>query len=77
MIASLASFERFGHLAYYPLAGGDKASKEAVRPLLSLLRQAYGEDFTLAEFAWLLERIEPDENKLKLIAELIDKGINT
>lgn len=77
MIASLASFERFGHLAYYPLAGGDKASKEAVRPLLSLLRQAYGEDFALAEFAWLLERIEPDEKKLRLIAEQIDKGINT
>ncbi len=77
MIASLAGFERFGHLAYYPLAGGDKASKEAVRPLMSLLRQAYGEDFTLAEFAWLLEGIEPDEQRLRLIAEQIDKGINT
>ncbi|RPJ36002.1 MAG: carbamoyltransferase HypF, partial [Planctomycetaceae bacterium] len=77
MIASLAGFERFGHLAYYPLAGGDKASKEAIRPLLSLLRQAYGEDFALAEFAWLLERIEPDQRKLRLIAEQIDKGINT
>lgn len=77
MIASLAGFERFGHLAYYPLAGGDKASREAVRPLLSLLRQAYGEDFSLAEFAWLLERIEPDSQKLRLIVEGIDRGINT
>ena len=77
MIASLTSFKRFGHLAYYPLAGGDRASKEAIRPLLSLLRQAYGEDFTLAEFAWLLERIEPDEKKLALIMEQIGKGINT
>lgn len=76
MIASLASFERFGHLAYYPLAGGDRASKEAVRPLVSLLRQAYGEDFTLAEFAWLLERVEPDQRKLRLILEQIDKRIN-
>ncbi len=77
MIASLASFERFGHLAYYPLAGGDRASKEAIRPLLSLLRQAYGEDFSLDEFAWLLERVEPDQRKLRLILEQIDKGINT
>jgi hydrogenase maturation protein HypF len=77
MIASLAGFERFGHLAYYPLTGGDKASKEAIRPLLSLLRQAYGRDFTLAGFAWLLERIEPDETKLRLIMEQLDKGINT
>jgi len=76
MIASLAGFERFGHLAYYPLAGGDRASKEAIRPLLSLLRQAYGETFTIHEFAWLLERIEPDERRLRLIMEQIDKGIN-
>jgi hydrogenase maturation protein HypF len=77
MIASLAGFERFGHLAYYPLAGGDRASKEAIRPLLSLLRQTYGEEFTLEKFAWLLERIEPDQRKLRLILEQIDKGINT
>jgi hydrogenase maturation protein HypF len=77
MIASLTEFTRFGHLAYYPLPGGDKASKEAVRPLLGLLRQAYGEDFSLERFAGLLERIEPDPAKLRLILAQIDKGINT
>ena len=58
MIASLEKFERFGHLSYYWLAGGDKASKEAIRPALSLLRNAYGGKFTLEKFDWLLERIE-------------------
>ena len=58
LIASLEKFERFGHLSYYWLAGGDKASKEAVRPALSLLKQAYGGKFTLEKFDWLLERIE-------------------
>jgi len=77
MIASLGGFERFGHLSYYPLAGGDRASQEAIRPLVSLLRQAYGEHFTLAEFTWLLERIEPDHKKLRLTLEQIDRGINT
>jgi hydrogenase maturation protein HypF len=77
MIASLTEFTRFGHLAYYPLPGGDKASKEAVRPLLSLLRQAYGDEFTLDRFAWLLERVESDRGKMKLILEQIDKGLNT
>jgi hydrogenase maturation protein HypF len=77
MIASLTKFTRFGHLAYYPLPGGDKASKEPIRPLLSLLRQAYGDDFTLDRFAWLLERVESDRTKMKLILEQIDKGINT
>jgi len=76
MIASLAQFTRFGHLAYYPLAGGDKASKEAVRPLLGLLKQAYGADFKLGEFSWLLERIESDAEKLRLIVEQIDKRLN-
>jgi hydrogenase maturation protein HypF len=77
MIASLAEFKRFGHLAYYPLPGGDKASKEPIRPLLSLLRQAYGDDFKLDKFAWLLERVESDHSKMKLILEQIDKRINT
>jgi hydrogenase maturation protein HypF len=76
MIASLASFERFGHLEYYRLAGGDKASKEAVRPLLSLLRKTYGQAFHLDDFAWLLGRIEPDRKKLRLLMEQLDKGVN-
>jgi len=77
MIASLTEFRRFGHLAYYPLPGGDKASKEAIRPLLSLLKQAYGADFTLDRFTWLLERVEPDRGKMKLVVEQIDRQINT
>jgi len=58
LIASLEKFERFGHLSYYSLAGGDKASKEAVRPALSLLRKAYGSKFILEKFDWLFERTE-------------------
>ena len=77
MIASLTEFTRFGHLAYYPLPGADKASKEPIRPLLSLLRQAYGDDFQLDRFAWLLERVESDRSKMKLILQQIDKRINT
>lgn len=77
MIASLEKFERFGHLAYYQLAGADKASKEAVRPVLGLLRKAYGSDFELDKFTWLLERVEPDKNKQRIILEQIDKKINT
>ena len=77
MIATLEKFERFGHLAYYPLAGADKASKEAIRPLLGLLKKTYGDDFKLEKFGWLLERIEPDANKQQIISEQIEKQINT
>ncbi len=76
MIASLDKFERFGHLAYYQLAGADKASKEAVRPALSLLKKAYGSKFNLQKFEWLLKRIEPDTNKLRIISEQLEKGVN-
>jgi len=84
MIATLEKFERFGHLAYYDLAGADKASKEAIRPLVSLLRRAYGSEFTLQKFDWLLERIEDKPNnkskienrKSKIILEQLDKRIN-
>jgi len=76
MIASLEKFERFGHLDYYPLAGADKASKEAVRPALSLLKKAYGSKFTLQKFDWLLKRIEPDINRLRIISEQLEKGVN-
>jgi len=77
LIASLANFERFGHLAYYPLAGADKAGKEAIRPLLGLLKKTYGDSFELKKFNWLLERIELDKNKLNIITDQLEKQINT
>ncbi len=77
MVASLDGFERFGHLAYYPLAGADAASKEAIRPALGLLAKTYGDDFILHKFKWLLERIEPETNKQEIIFEQIEKRINT
>jgi len=76
LIASLEKFERFGHLSYYSLAGGDKASKEPVRPVLSLLMKAYGSKFKLEKFNWLLGQIEPDKNRLKMISEQLEKGVN-
>jgi len=78
LVASLDDFERFGHLAYYPLAGGDKASKEAIRPLVGLLKQTYGSDFETDKFRWLFERIEPDGiKKAQVISGQIERQINT
>jgi len=77
LIASLDGFERFGHLAYYTLAGADMASKEAIRPVMGLLKKAYGHDFNLQKFEWLLDRIETDANKQQIILEQLEKRINT
>ena len=76
LIASLEKFERFGHLAYYQLAGANKASKEAIRPVLSLLKQAYGKEFSLEKFDWLLNKIENDVVKKHIILEQIEKVVN-
>lgn len=76
LIASLAAFERFGHLAYYALGGGDRASEEAVRPVLALLKKTYGSDFELQKFQWLLEKIEPNLNKQKVLLQQLERNVN-
>ena len=76
LIASLEKFERLGHLEYYQLPGADKASKEAIRPTLSLLKKTYGSEFSLERFAWLLNRIEPEIQKYKTISEQLEKKVN-
>ncbi|MGA2324405.1 MAG: carbamoyltransferase HypF [Sedimentisphaerales bacterium] len=77
LIADLNNFERFGHLSYYPLAGGDAASKQPVRPTLALLIQAYDKEFDLGKLQWLLGPIEPDKTKQEVICEQIRKKVNT
>ena len=77
LIASLEKFERFGHLDYYSLPGGDKASREVIRSVLGLLKKVYGDSFEMEDFNWLLERIEPDKNKIRIILKQLDKKINT
>ncbi len=77
LIATLDNFERFGHLSYYPLAGGDAASKQPIRPTLSLLIQAYDKEFDLDKLQWLLGPIEPEKQKQEVICEQIRKKVNT
>lgn len=72
LIATLTEFERFGQLAYYPLAGGDKAAKEAIRPLVGLLGVV-----GVAEHADFLATIEPDADKIRLISMQIERELNT
>jgi len=76
MIATLRGFERFGHLEYYPLVGADRASKEAIRPLLSLLRQAYGNDPQGEPFRCLRGHVSVDESLFDMVCEQIDRRIN-
>lgn len=72
LIASLEDFQRFGHLAYYPLAGGDFAAKEAVRPIMGLMKK-----YNLLISDTVLDEIEPDREKRAAIEQQIEKNINT
>jgi hydrogenase maturation protein HypF len=76
LIATLTEFTRFGRLAYYPLAGGDKASKEAIRPLLGLLSPT-GDSKTIDLYKDRLLGIEPDEDKIRLIGAQLERKLNT
>lgn len=75
LIASLVDFERFGHLDYYPLGGGDTAAKEAIRPLMGLLSRCRGD--YMERYRRLLEGIEPDGSKLDVIASQLERNVNT
>lgn len=77
MIASLAEFARIGHLSYFPLAGGDAASKESLRPIMGLLSCLSQETPYTREYAGLLETVETDPGRIKIIASQIEKNINT
>jgi hydrogenase maturation protein HypF len=46
LVASESTFTRVGHIATYLLPGGEKAIREPWRIAVSLLRQAYGDDWT-------------------------------
>jgi hydrogenase maturation protein HypF len=76
LIASLEQFSRFGHLRYFPLAGGDKASRQAIRPLIALLDQSFG-GLNAGQHARILEAVEPDAAARTLILQQIRRGINT
>lgn len=72
-IADLSGFERFAHLNYIPLPGGDRAVREPWRTALSLLVQAYGED-AINVFKQAKGYV-PEETPL--VMQMIGKKINS
>jgi len=77
LIASLRDFERFGHLAYYPLPGADKAAKEGIRPLLGLLSRCAEQESAIEKYRAILSAVEPDCDRLGLLNRQLETGVNT
>lgn len=74
LIADETGFERFGHLQYIVLPGGEKAIHEPWRIAVSLLKQAYGSSWK--DIAGRLNLI-PDKNQYELFDKIIDGKINS
>jgi len=74
LIADEAGFERFGHLRYIVLPGGEKAIHEPWRIAISLLKTSYGSAW--GEVALRLNLIA-DKSKFELFDKIIDGKINS
>ena len=74
LIANATQFQRFGHLQYFVLPGGQKAIHEPWRIAVSLLRQAYGKSWP--DIASRLH-LAPDKHDFVLLEKTMEKMFNS
>jgi hydrogenase maturation protein HypF len=74
LIANSTQFQRFGHLQYFVLPGGQKAIHEPWRIGVSLLKQAYGQAWP--EIAYRLN-FAPDQTDFGLLDKIMETRLNS
>ena len=74
LIASATQFQRFGHLQYFVLPGGEKAIHKPWRIGVSLLKQAYGRSWP--EIASRL-KLASDKTDFALLDKIIETRLNS
>ncbi len=74
LIADATKFQRFGHLQYFVLPGGEKAIHEPWRIGVSLLKQAYGKSWP--EIASRL-KLAPDATDFALLDKIMATRLNS
>lgn len=73
LVAEAKQFERVAHLAAVPMPGSSAAIKEPWRMAISYLHATFGDNFRDLDLP-LVKQI--DQQKIKIIAEMIVKGVN-
>jgi hydrogenase maturation protein HypF len=74
LVADEEKFIRKAHISYVPMPGGAAAIKEPWRMAVSYLHDAFGQEFKNLRLP-VLNKF--DEKKIKIIAEMIEKKVNS
>jgi hydrogenase maturation protein HypF len=74
LIADLADFERAGHLAAIPLAGGDQAIRQPWRVAAAYLNQHYGSSFVDLGIPFTQNL---DTARWRVLAQMITRNLNS
>ena len=74
LVADLLGFERFAHLDYVPLPGGEQAVHQPWRMAATYLARAYGEAFLDLDIPFVRQL---DRAKWRILAQMIARNINS
>jgi hydrogenase maturation protein HypF len=77
LIADYRSFQRYGHLQYLPLPGGDAATRKPYRIALAYLHHCLGRIPDLPFLASVSQQEIAIQQEIPIVQQMVDQDINT